>query len=434
MKLFRLYRRIPLLWRILIAFVLGIAAGLIVSLQPKEISEVVLQIATPFGDLLIALLKMVVFPLIFFSLINGTAQMPLRKSGRIGASVAGWYFLTSLGATIFGVVLALALDPRMRGAAGAAAQPAQFSGMKQQPLAETISKFIGGLFQNPFQALANNSFLAVIVYAILFGLALRVLLDADGPEEGASPRTRAVELIMQLCQGASDASLKMIEWMMEYFPIGVFALTLANFARHGALLFGPYMQIVFCVVAAVLLMLLVFYPVAIFASCRINPYPLMWKLRQPIITAFATRSSAATLPVSLKTASELGVSPSLSNFSLPLGCTVNMDGVCVHLPVFVILAGNLFGIQFTFGQLLLLVVSVVFASVGTGGIPGGSIFLLFMVLETMRLTPEQVGVVVALALGINPILDMFETACNVAGDNVCTYIVARLNGMLGKEE
>ena len=109
MKLFRLYRRIPLIWRILAAFVLGISAGLIVSLQPKETSEVVLQIAAPFGDLLIALLKMVVFPLIFFSLINGTAQMPLQKSGRIGASVAGWYFLTSLGATIFGVLLALTL-------------------------------------------------------------------------------------------------------------------------------------------------------------------------------------------------------------------------------------------------------------------------------------------------------------------------------------
>ena len=112
-----------------------------------------------------------------------------------------------------------------------------------------------------------------------------------------------------------------------------------------------------------------------------------------------------------------------------MGATVNMDGVCVHLPVFVILAANMFGHDLSLVQIATLCLSIMFASIGAGGIPGGSVFLLFMVLENMGLTPDQVTLIVALALGINPLLDMFETCCNVTGDNVCTYIVARKNGL-----
>jgi Na+/H+-dicarboxylate symporter len=133
--------------------------------------------------------------------------------------------------------------------------------------------------------------------------------------------------------------------------------------------------------------------------------------------------------VSLKCADALGVDRKLSSFSLPMGATVNMDGVCVHLPVFVILAANMFGNSLGFLEIATLCASIVFASIGAGGIPGGSVFLLFMVLENMGLPADQVSLVVALCLGINPVLDMFETCCNVAGDNVCTYIVARNSGM-----
>jgi Na+/H+-dicarboxylate symporter len=192
-------------------------------------------------------------------------------------------------------------------------------------------------------------------------------------------------------------------------------------------------RIVFCVLAGVSAMVLVVYPAAAGLLCRENPYRLLARLRQPLLTAFVTRSSAATLPVSFRAMDALGVPRTLSSFSLPLGATVNMDGVCVHLPVFVILAANMFGLHLSAGQLAVLVASVMFASVGAGGIPGGSVFLLFMVLENLGLAADQVAVVVALALGINPVLDMFETCCNVAGDNVCTYIVARRAKLLAPD-
>jgi Na+/H+-dicarboxylate symporter len=233
--------------------------------------------------------------------------------------------------------------------------------------------------------------------------------------------------------GAQQAMFKLIDWVMLYFPIGVFALSLANFAQNGTLLFGPYLRIALCVIVGVAAMMFVIYPLAILLFCRENPLKAFRKIRPAMLTAFVTRSSAATLPVSFKSMDDLGVSRSLSSFSLPMGATVNMDGVCVHLPVFVILAANIFGYDLTFAEISMLCLSIMFASVGAGGIPGGSVFLLFMVLEGMGLQPDQVSLIVALALGINPILDMFETSCNVTGDNVCTYIVAKKNGMVDEK-
>ena len=130
----------------------------------------------------------------------------------------------------------------------------------------------------------------------------------------------------------------------------------------------------------------------------------------------------------------LHVKDELSHFTLSLGATVNMDGVCIHLPVFAVLAANLFGFEITITQMLMLIIGVVFASVGAGGVPGGSIFLLFLVLERFNLSPEQTSTIIALALGINPLLDMFETACNVAGDNIGTFVVGKKLGMIEKRE
>ena len=225
-------------------------------------------------------------------------------------------------------------------------------------------------------------------------------------------------------------AFKLIDCVIHYFPIGVFALSLVNFAENGVLLFGPYAKITLCVVVGVVTMIVVVYPLAIALFCRENPYKVLLRLREPMLTAFVTRSSAATLPVSFKAADALGVDRTLSSFSLPMGATINMDGVCVHLPVFVILAANMFGHDLGVVEIATLCVSIVFASVGAGGIPGGSVFLLFMVLENMGLPSDQVAMVVALCLGINPVLDMFETCCNVTGDNVCTYIVAKRGGLM----
>lgn len=437
MKLFKWYTNIPLIYRNLGAFIFGCIAGLVIyklgMVCGNGTLEKIVSILSPFGLVLVNMLKMIVIPIIFFSLIYGAASLPLKTFGKMGAGVCGWYFFTSLYAAIFGTVIAFLFDPALASAgelAGKMASQLEHIQGSKTGAGNAFLNLILGLFTNPFKALAEGNFLPVIVFAILFGLAARVVLDT-----AEDARTKEiVSRMLDLIEAVQKAIFKMIDWVMGYFPIGVFALTACNFAVYGVGLFQSYFQVALCVIAGVLLMLLVCYPVAVAVICRENPYPILWKLREPILTAFVTRSSAAALPVSLKTASsKLRVRGELANFTLSLGATVNMDGVCIHLPVFAVLAANLFGFDMTFPQILFMVVSVVFASVGAGGVPGGSIFLLFLVLGTFNLTPAQTSTIIALALGINPLLDMFETACNVAGDNVGTYVVGKKMGMVEKE-
>ena len=422
-------KKIPLVGKILIGFVLGTAVGLVLSecCAPETAKKVIPYVA-PFGNVLVAMLKMVVYPIILFSLILGAASLPLKKSGRVGGAVLLWYFATSIFATVFGVAMAYLLDPSMANASQTASENlATVAKMSSSSSGGSFAAFFVGLFQNPFAALANGQFLPIIVFSIGFGLCARYVLDKAGTDEAT---VRAVEATIRVCDGAQKISFKMIDCVIHYFPIGVFALSVVNFGENGVLLFGPYAKITVCVVICVLSMILVVYPLAIGLVCRENPYRVLLRLREPILTAFVTRSSAATLPVSFKAADGLGIDRKLSSFSLPMGATVNMDGVCVHLPVFVILAANMFGHHLSVVDIGTLCVSIVFASIGAGGIPGGSVFLLFMVLENMGLPADQVTMIVALCLGINPILDMFETCCNVTGDNVCTYIVAKKSGLM----
>lgn len=428
-KIFAGYVHIPLVARVLIAFALGAVLGVWASYMPETSTAQINAIVKPFGDVLISLLKMVVFPIVFFSLVLGAASLPLKKSGKLGVSVLAWYFATSVFATLFGVVLAMAFNPQM---ASFAETASKFQGEIEQFRSTSggstgFGTFFTSLFTNPFQSLAEGHFLGIVVFSVIVGLAARFLLDsAKTPKEEQD----SISVMLKVAQGCQAVSFKIIDWVMEYFPIGILALSYTNFSASGVDLFGPYLRIIACVVCGTLAMIFVIYPLAILIFCRENPYRVLSKMRLPILTAFTTRSSAATLSVSMKTAQKIGVSPSLSSFSLPLGCTVNMDGVCVHLPVFVILGSNLFNVPLTTTGLVALLVSVVFASIGAGGVPGGSVFLLFMILENAGFTPPQIGAIVGLALGVNPILDMFETACNVTGDNICTYIVAKLHKML----
>ena len=423
-------KKIPLVGKILIGFVLGTGVGLyLAECCDLATTNKILPYVMPFGNVLVAMLNMVVYPIILFSLVLGAASLPLKRSGRLGGAVLVWYFATSVFATVFGVALAYLLNPSMSMAESVAA--GYVENVKDYSAVSTgagaFGTFFVNLFQNPFAALANGRFLPIIVFSIAFGLCARAVLDAGGSDAKAK---KAVETLLGAMDGAQRVSFKMIDCVIHYFPIGIFALSVVNFGTNGTLLFGPYARITLCVVAGVLSMIFVVYPLAIALICRENPYRVLLRLREPMLTAFVTRSSAATLPVSFRAMDDLHVDRKLSGFSLPMGATVNMDGVCVHLPVFVILAANMYGHQLGLLQLGTMCLSIIIASIGAGGIPGGSIFLLFMVLENMGLPPEQVTMIVALCFGINPILDMFETCCNVTGDNVCTYLVAKKSGLV----
>ena len=432
-NLFVWYARTPLIWLNIGAFVLGCLFGLLLwkigVSGHKEVTDHIVSVLSPFGNVLISMLKMIVIPIIFCSLVTGAANLPLKQFGKMGLAVVAWYICTSVYAAVFGCFTAVVCNPHLENSAqvaGSLLAQAQSMQTTASAAGSPLLKLFYGLFMNPFQALAEGQFLPVIVFSILLGVAARVVLDSN-EAPGAAEK---INLMLQVIEGFQQAVFKIIDWVMRYFPIGIFALSASCFALYGVMLLSSYFQVAICVIIGIVLMVLVCYPLFIFLVCRVNPYPVLWQLREPILTAFVTRSSAATLPVSLRTAQEkLHVRKELASFTLSLGATVNMDGVCIHLPVFAVLAANLFG--FTLGpwQIFMLVLSVVFASVGAGGVPGGSIFLLFLVLDFFHLTPEQSALIVALALGINPLLDMFETACNVAGDNVGTYVIGKKLGL-----
>lgn len=417
-----------LIWMIFLAFLVGLIVGIVLWKMDAGVAYYVTY-ASPFGDILVAMLKMIVIPVILLSLISGAASLPTKEFGKIGIKVLVWYFVTSLFAAVVGSFLAVQFNP------GAGASKDAWEGMRQgvQSVSPSgggsLAQVFLGMFQNPFQSLAQGNFLAIIVFAIGFGIAIKIVSENgnDKIKEGAS-------LFLKVVETCKEAVFKIVDWILAYSPIGVFFLTSCNFAQYGTHLVGPYVSLTLGVVIGILAMVFVVYPLMILIAVRKNPISVMLKMQDPMLTAFVTRSSAAALPVSLRVANEtLHIDENLSSFSLPLGSTVNMDGVCVHLPMFAVLAANLFNVPLTFTSLFILVITTVLVSVGAGGVPGGSLMLLFIILQNMNLDPAQIAIIVGLALGINPILDMFETMNNVTGDLVCTYCVAEMSGMVEEE-
>ena len=437
----RWYFKSSLILRIIVCFAAGSIIGGVLwyvsNVTGRPIGRAVMPYISPFGEVFVHMLKMIVVPVIFFSLVVGAASLTLKKFGRVGVKTLGWYLFCSLLAAVLGTCLALLINP----GSGAKLDEWQematvLSGQADELAGKagaegTVTQLLLNLFKNPFEALAGGKFLPIIIFSIMFGLAIRVSIESGGGHQHNS----RLEMLIGFMKACRDAMFKVVDWILEYSPIGVLALTIMNFGLYGPKIVGPYISVTIGVVFGIVLMVFVVYPILLWSISRQNPLLVFKRIEEAMIMAFITRSSAATLPVSIKTATEkLKVHSELASFSLPLGATINMDGVCVHLPMFAVLAANMFGVQLTFGGLVVLVITTVLASIGAGGVPGGSLMLLFIILETMGLSGQQVATIVALALGINPILDMFETMNNVTGDLVCTYAVAHNEGLVNNEK
>ena len=425
----KVYLNTSLLARLISCFILGSLIGLglwwwSAEGHTQQVTQLIAWIS-PLGELLVQMLKMIVVPVILFSLVCGSAAISTEQLGTTGVRTLAWYFLCSILATLVGIMVAFSFDPGSNASdwhgmteASAAHHDILTDAKKRTGFGELILS----MFENPFSALSNSNFLAIIVFSMSFGVALRMQIE-NGSEKA--------EILLGIFDSAQHAIFKMVDWVMEYMPIGVLALSIQNFSMYGPSIAGPYVNVATAVITGVLILVLLVYPSLVWITSRQNPYTVLKHMQQPMLTAFITRSSAATLPISIKTVEEkLGVKNELASFSLPLGATINMDGVCVHLPVFVVLAANLFGIDLSFSDLLIMVLTTVLASIGTGGVPGGSLMLLFIILQGTGLDSNEIAIVVGLALGINPILDMFETSNNVTGDMVCTYVVANQCDMI----
>ena len=406
--------KIKLTRYILIGMIAGIVVGLI--LYASGLSENALidgyflgGILKVLGDVFVRSLKLLVVPLVFVSLVCGTAAMDdVRKLGGIGLKTLGLYLTTTCIAISMGLTIASIVGP---GQGMTIDAPVAYEAKEAPPFVEVLINIFP---TNPIQAMAEGNMLQIIVFAILFGVAL-VLAGERGQK------------VLGLFNDLNEVIMKLVVVLMLFAPVGVFAKITVVFADLGLEAIQKLGLYFLLVVIVLLIHGLVVYPMFLSLFAKLNPLQFLKKFRNVQLFAFSTASSNATIPVTMRAVEErLGVDNKVASFTVPLGATINMDGTAIMQGVATIFIANIAGVDLSMTQLLLVIVSATLASIGTAGVPGVGLITLAMVLEQAGLPIEYIGLIV----GIDRLLDMVRTAVNVTGDAVVTCIVAKGEGQL----
>ena len=419
-------KKLPLWAKIFIGMGLGILFGLIsVWLEWETFTN---DWVKPWGTIFLKLLKLIAVPLIFVSLVKGISSLTdITKLSRIGYKTIAIYLITTVFATTVGLAMVNIFKPgdvfpdekqeQYREQFGGQVEIRQESARefeKQSPL----FFFEDMIPENFFGAAGDNSkMLQIIFFAILFSIAL-VLVPGD-----------KTQVVKDFFDGLNDVILKIVDLIMRFAPIGVFALMAAlvvDFSGDADIFtaLGMYML---TVIIGLFILILGLYPLMmrLFAGYRITAF--MKAILPAQLVAFTTSSSAATLPVTMKqVTNELGVSKPIANFVLPVGVTINMDGTSCYQAIAAVFIAQVFGIDLTLVQQLTIVLTATLASIGSPGIPSGSIVMLIIVLNSVGLPVEGL----ALILGVDRPLDMLRTVVNITGDSTVSSIVARSEGEL----
>ena len=419
------YFNIPILNRIVFGLVAGAVVGIILANMDPATAIAYRDNTQFFGTLFIRLLQMIVVPVIFFSVIAGVSALNPVKLGRIGGKLTVLYLLTTFIAVGLAMTAALIFQPgvglNIVGVEGAAARP-----NTAQPLATVLLNLIP---TNPFNALAAmpHQLLPLLVFAISFGISLSLIRSSEDQE-----LKKAGDTVYYLCSGAAEATYKIVWGIMQYAPIGVFFLISALFGVQGPRVVGSMMFVIvltFCVI--------IFHFIVIYGSILrlggLNPLVALKGAREALITAFVTRSSNATLPVTIRCMKALGIRPEVVSFSAPFGATVNMDGAAIYLGITTMFIANAIGQPLGFDQMFMVALLATLGAIGSAGVPGAGVIMLLMVLDGVGLPVEAgsaVAAAYALMFAIDAILDMGRTFLNIGGDFALTPVVAKQEGAL----
>ena len=413
-------KRKMLLWAILIGLILGAITGVIFAfISPDNVvRKYALLVAAPLGTLFINLLKMIVTPVIIFTLVSGVASIEPSRLGKVGVKIIIFYMLTSLMAIIVGLVVGNIMQP---GQGIVLAETAKEITAKEAPSLVTI--FLNIIPTNPFASIAKGDVLPIIFFSIFFGIALAFARDSR--DEKVKERA---DVVYKFFDGCAQVIFRVVGWVMLYAPIGVFFLIFQVFTQQGADAFGPLLHVTLAVYIGLVLQIFVVY-MLICAAFKINPVLFLKKVYEPWLTAFVTRSSGGTLPVSMDTAErKMGISKGVYSFTLPLGATINMDGTTIYLGVCATFIANAVGMPLDASQQMTVIITAVLASIGTAGVPGAGAIMLIMVMNSVNLdvTQGNVKLAYAMILGIDALLDMGRTSMNIVGDLCGTCVVAKL--------
>jgi len=406
--------------KILLGLLLGAALGTSANVfahNPPWVQWFATNVASPVGQIFLRLLLMTVIPLVFCSIVLGVAGLgDIRKVGRVGIRSISYFLIsTAISATI-GIVLVNAarpgegLPPALRDQLMAAYQ-SQVQGLQAGgPSKFSVDMLVNFFPRNPIQAAASMDMIGLIVFSLIFGAALTLI-----PEEKAKPVIRVLDAV-------GEAIVKIIGMAMRLAPYGVFGLIFYVTSRLGLDIVRKLGAYVVVVILGLLLHGLGSLSVLVRVAGGLRPTVFFSRIRDSIVTAFSTSSSNATLPTNIAVAEqELKIPPEIAGFVLPLGSTMCMNGTALFEGVTVLFLAQLFGISLDLPTQMVVIVMSVITAVGAAGVPGGSLPLLMVVLGSVGVPPEGIGVV----LGVDRILDMCRTTVNVVGDLTAAVYVAR---------
>ena len=361
------------------------------------------------GQIFVASLKMLVVPLVFVSLICGTSTLSdPSKLGRLGAKSVGLYVVTTAIAITLAMSIALVVSP---GDGLNLTTETSF----QAKEAPSLSDVIVNMFpSNPINSMAQGNMLQIIVFAVLFGIAMAMTGDAG-------------KRLTAVFEDINTVIMRLVTIIMNLAPYGVYVLMAKLFSTIGGETILSLAKYFFLVFGVLILHGLVTYSVLLKALAGLNPLILMKKMRDAALFAFSTSSSSATLPVTMETAkNKLGVGNSVSSFTLPLGATINMDGTAIMQGVATVFIAQVYAVDLSLSDYMMVVLTATLASIGTAGVPGVGLIMLAMVLQQVNLPVEGI----ALIIGVDRLLDMTRTAVNITGDCMVSCVVAKSEGAL----
>ncbi|MEW6227423.1 MAG: dicarboxylate/amino acid:cation symporter [Bacillota bacterium] len=385
-------KRSRLVLYIFVGFLLGIVAGLI--LGPKA------EWLKPFGTFFIRLLSMLVVPLIFTTLAVGVSGVGGIKLGRMFAKTFFYYYATAICSVIIGLLLASAFR---LGVGLSLGELAKVEPKLPPPFSQVLLEIVP---TNVVDAAARGSALQVIFFALVFGVAMGMAGQA------AEPIKKAIE-------GLAEAMYRVVDIVLYYAPVGVFALIAWTVGNFGAKVLAPFAVLIFVVYLGCIVQVGVVYSAFLRFLGGIRPLRYLYRIREAALVAFTTCSSSGTLPVTMRVVQETGISKATAGFVLPMGATINMDGTGLYQAVCAVFLANAFGIHLGIGQYVMIGITAILASIGTAGVPGSGLIMLTMVLSAVGVPLEGL----ALIAGIDRVLDMARTCVNVVDDTVAAALV-----------
>lgn len=399
--------------RILLSMFLGIFFGSLINNLFLDYSLVVflIEIFSALGTIFISSLKLMVVPLVFFSLVTGVAQ--ITDSSKLGSISIKAIFLY-LATTSIAISLALFFSNFFNIGSGAGLiSEAKFVTPTPPSLKEV---FVNIFPTNPIAAMANGEMLQIIVFSLLVGLGVKSLSSSEN--------------LINFFVSGNNLMLKIVELIIWFAPIGIFCLLTDIFSQIGFSIIYDLAGYFFLLIAVLMFHGIFVYSFFLYFFTGLNPIIFYSKLKEVILFAFSTSSSSATMPLTLKTAKDqLGVDQSVASFTIPLGATINMDGTAIMQGVATVFIAQVYGIDLTITDFLMVILTATLASIGTAGVPGVGLIMLAMVLQQVGLPVEGI----ALIIGVDRLLDMVRTSVNVCGDSMIACLISSSENNLSQE-